>query len=83
MKGGYIMNSLTKLDNYDCIVLPGVIRIALFNSIDPSVVDILSEIRLTYGRIYVEDNYYQYLDDHTIHSNFGKWYLDLDVVQIA
>lgn len=75
--------SLTKLDHYDYILLPGVIRIKLDATNDPSLVDIMSELDRAGNRVYVEGNYYTYLDEYYIHEDpvERQVYLDLKVVQ--
>lgn len=79
-KGGMIMG-LTKLDAYDYVISPGVIRIHINGINDPALVDILSEIQQSRGKIYVEGYYFLYLDRYEI-RNLGKdSYIDLEVVQ--
>lgn len=55
-----------KLDVYDYVVLPGVIRIGISGVSDPILVDILSEIDLVDGKIYVEGFNYQYMNEYNI-----------------
>jgi hypothetical protein len=70
---------LAKLDNYDYELLPGVIRISINGTTDPDIVDIMSEIQATDGRIYVEGYRYVYLDNYRLCSE----YMELDVVEVA
>lgn len=70
---------LTKLDAYDYIIRPGCIRILLNSSNDPDIVDIMSEIELSNGAIYVDGQYYSYLDDFRIDRNEYGHYMDLRV----
>lgn len=69
----------TKLDVYDYSILPGIIRIQITGGNDPSLVDILSELTWTDGRIYVEGMRFQYLDEYHIEINEGESYIDLSV----
>lgn len=76
--------SMAKLDAYNYMILPGVIRISLDSSTDPILVDILSEIDNSKGVIYVEGRYYEYLDQYYIFNNpdeVGGPYLDLLIVE--
>lgn len=50
--------NLTKLDIYDYEILPGVIKIRVESTKDPTMVDILSDIDRSNGRIYVEGQYF-------------------------
>lgn len=52
------MTNLAKLDCYDYFLLPGIIQIELESTNDPTMVDILSEIERSNGRIYVEGRYF-------------------------
>lgn len=75
----------SKLDVYDYVVLPGVIRIGINGVSDPILVDILSEIEQVNGRIYVEGFNYQYMDEYDIvidHPEYGS-YMDLKVASVA
>ena len=72
---------LTKLDSYDYLLLPGVIRIELDNTNDPDVVDILSEINRSEGRIYVEGYRYLYLDNYRLFQVDQQAFIELDVVE--
>lgn len=75
--------SLTKLDAYDYVVLPGVIRIRVGATNDPDILDILSEISRCSGKVYVEGCYYLYLDTYRVFSDNTGTYFELDVVQTA
>lgn len=73
--------TLTKLDGYDFMVLPGVIRVKLEGTNDPSMVDILSELERSNGRVYLDGSYYDYLGyDIRSYSDTQRTYLDLLVV---
>ena len=48
---------ITKLDEYDSMVVPGVIRIDLDSSNDARAVDILSELSRTDNQIYLDGGY--------------------------
>lgn len=77
------MDSITKLDMYDYILLPGVIRIEISSTTDPILVDILSEIEHSSGNIYVEGEYYQFLEQYDIFKDVdNKFFLDLHVVNL-
>lgn len=76
------MGKVAKLDTYDYIVLPGVIRIHIDSSTDPILVDILSEIENSQGLIYVEGFYYLYLEDYDIASDEKFHWLELSVVGV-
>lgn len=74
------MRSLAKLDNYDYIVLPGVIRINIQSKSDPDIVDIMSEIEFSGNKIYLDGSYYEYLDSYSIGHLEEGMYLDIHVV---
>lgn len=57
---------LTKLDNYEYTMLPGIIRISIDGANDPDLVDILSEISRSDGNIYLDGMYFKYLDRHEV-----------------
>lgn len=80
------MKELTKLDNYEYMVLPGVILIEMDSSVDPSMVDILSEIDHSKGMIYLDGHYYEHISDekggYEIIKNTNKIWLELRVVEI-
>lgn len=77
------MESLAKLDAYDYMVLPGVIRIELSTFTDPDLVDILSEIERNDNNVYVEGVFYKFLGGHSVYENeeTNGVCLDLDVVE--
>lgn len=70
---------VTKLDNYDYEIFPGIIRIFLSGMNDPDLVDIMSEIHRSEGRIYINGNRYLYLDNYKLISQSDKSFIDLDV----
>jgi hypothetical protein len=74
--------NLTKLDKYDYELLQGIIRIRLVGTNDPDLVDIMSEINRSMGRIYVEGRYYSYSDNYRIYSAHGESYIDLYVKEL-
>jgi hypothetical protein len=74
---------LAKLDAYDYMLLPGIIRINVSGTNDPDLVDILSEIHRYEGRIYVEGQRYSYLDNYRLIGRGKDSYLELDVVEVA
>ncbi len=49
---------LAKLDRYDYELLPGVVKIRMESTKDPTMVDILSDIDRSNGKIYVEGYYF-------------------------
>lgn len=71
---------LTKIDMYDYIVLPGIIQISLDGTNDPIMVDILSEIDNSRGKIYADGSYYEFLG-YKIYNQNERAFLDLEVVQ--
>lgn len=81
-KGGIKMG-LAKLDAYDYMLLPGVIRIHVSGTRDPDLVDILSEINRYEGRIYVEGQRFKYLDNYRLVGDSGDAYMELDVIEVA
>ena len=70
---------LAKLDSYKYELLPGVIRISINGTRDPDIVDIMSEIQATDGRIYVEGYHYSYLNNYRLYPEF----MELDVVEVV
>lgn len=72
--------SLAKMDLYDYLILPGIIRIALSATNDPTLVDILSEIELANGRIYADGCYYNFLG-YQIYTQDGNVFMELEVVE--
>lgn len=67
----------TKLDRYDYELLPGIIRINLSGTNDPDLVDIMSEINRSDGRIYIEGRRFKYSDDYQIFNRGRESYLEL------
>lgn len=74
---------LTKLDNYDLIILPGVIRVKVTGTNDPSILDIMSEIHHSEGNISIDGQHYSYLDNYEIFRDNGQAYLELQAVSSA
>lgn len=72
--------NLTKLDNYEVCILPGVIRVKLGDTADPQSADILSEISRSDDNIYYNSEYFEFLGDSRILEDSGDVYLELDVV---
>ena len=72
----------TKLDRYNCKVLPGVISIALIGRNDPDLVDIMSEINRSEGKIYLDGKRYMYMDKYEIGGRGRNSFLDLYVREI-
>lgn len=72
----------TKLDSYDYQLFPGVISIKLMGTNDPDLVDIMSEIHRSNGKIYVEGNRYMYDDKYEILGRGRDSFLDLYVTQL-
>jgi hypothetical protein len=70
---------LTKLDMYDYVLLPGVIRISINGTNDPILVDVLSDINRSNGKIYIEGYYYDYLDKYDIYKHGNYQYMELKV----
>lgn len=75
------MTRLTKLDPYNYKVIPGKIRIKLSRTSDPILVDIMSDIRNSNGRIYVENMYFTYDDKYEIVKRGEHIFLELYVTQ--
>lgn len=72
----------TKLDRYDYLILKGIIRIKLNGTNDPDLVDIMSEIDRSDGRIYVEGDRFIYLDEYHIVNGRSHAYLELSVAEM-
>lgn len=70
-----------KLDTYDYQLYPGIIRINLEGTNDPSLVDIMSEIEHSNNRIYVEGLYYTYVDEYRIFKRGTHTYIELYVTE--
>ena len=73
-------NSITKLDMYDCTFLPGEIRVQTDGTNDPILVDILSEIDLSNGRIFADGEHYLFTGYDIIKDEHNRHYLSLKVV---
>lgn len=73
------MVKLAKLDGYNYKLVPDKIRIKLTRTNDPILVDILSDIYNSNGRVYVEGHYYSYLGKYEIVSRRGNVFLELNV----
>lgn len=74
---------LAKLDGYNYLMLPGVIRITIDGVKDPDLVDIMSEIQRADNNIYVEGRYYRYLDEYHINTTGNTQpYLELQVEEL-
>ena len=71
--------NIAKMDLYEYSLLPGVIRIKTSGNNDPILVDILSEIDLSNGRVYVEGDHYIFVDYEIMRDDNGS-YIDLKVV---
>lgn len=74
---------VTKLDAYDYVILPGVIRIRLVATNDPDVVDIMSEINRSNGNIYIEGYRYSYLNNYRLFPRDNEAFIELDVVEVS
>lgn len=72
----------TKLDRYDYEILPGVISIKLMGTNDPDLVDIMSEMAHTEGKIYLEGKRYLYLDKYQILGRGTESFIDIYVKQL-
>lgn len=75
------MVRLAKLDGYDYKLIPDKIRIKLSRRNDPILVDILSDIHNSSGRVYVEGHYYSYLGKHEIVTRRSNVFLELYVTE--
>lgn len=64
------------------MIVPGEIRIELSSPSDPIMVDIFSEIENSRDLIYVEGNYYNFLDNYDVFREDDKFWLSLSVVEI-
>jgi hypothetical protein len=73
------MTKLAKLDRYDYRIVPDKIRIKLTRTNDPILVDILSEIHNSDGKIYVDGHFYSYLGTHQIVTRRNNVFLELHV----
>ena len=72
---------ITKLDMYESMLVPGVIRITLASTNDAQAVDILSELSRTQDLIFLDGNYYEFLGESRIVQGTDNVYLELQVVQ--
>lgn len=72
---------ITKLDMYESMLVPGVIRISLASTNDAQAVDILSELSRTQDLIFLDGNYYEFLGESRIVQGTENVYLELQVVQ--
>lgn len=72
----------TKLDRYDYSFLPGIIRIQLSGTNDPDLVDIMSEIDRSDGRIYIEGRRFSYLNHYEIFNRGSKSYIEIHVAEL-
>jgi hypothetical protein len=74
---------MTKLDAYDYIILPGVIRIRLMGTNDPDIVDIMSELNRSSGSIYIEGHRFSYLNSYRLFADGDEAFIELDVMEVA
>lgn len=72
---------LTKVDSYDYTLIPGVVQVSLEGTNDPTLVDILSELDRSNGRLYVEGQYFLYTG-YDIVKHKGSTFLNLSVTTI-
>lgn len=72
----------TKLDKYDYRLYPGVISISLNGTNDPDLVDIMSEIDRSDGRIYVDGFRFLYADEYKIFSRGTNSTIELNVTNL-
>ena len=72
---------ITKLDMYESMLVPGVIRISLASTNDAQAVDILSELSRTQDLIFLDGNYYEFLGESRIVQGVDNVYLELQVIQ--
>ena len=72
---------ITKLDMYESMLVPGVIRITLESTNDAQAVDILSELSRTQDLIFLDGNYYEFLGESRIVQGVDNVYLELQVIQ--
>ena len=73
-------NTITKLDMYDYTILQGEILIQTDGSNDPVLVDILSEIDLSNGKIFADGQHYLFTGYDIIKDEHNRHYLSLKVV---
>lgn len=72
---------VTKLDAYDSEIVPGAIRITITGTNDPDIVDIMSELHASEGKIHIDGEYYQYLD-YSFHKVDEHQYMELKVERV-
>lgn len=77
-----VRRTVTKLDSYDIMLLPGSMRVTLDSMSDPVALDILSELEEGNGVIFYDGLTYSYLDNYMMHNdiNNNEHYLELYVV---
>lgn len=74
---------VTKLDAYDYSIHEGYISIRLASTNDPDLVDIMSELNRSKGKIYVEGHRFLYLDNYRLFSTGSESFIELDVEETA
>lgn len=74
---------VTKLDAYDYSLYPGIIRIRLKSTNDPDLTDIMSELRRSEGRIYVDGLRVTYTGTYRVFNRGLETYLELDVSEMV
>ncbi len=75
--------NVTKLDAYDYSLYPGIIRIRLNSTNDPDLVDIMSELNRSNGKIYIEGLRYTYMGNYRIFNRGIEAYVELDVSEMV
>lgn len=73
----------TKLDSYNYTLFPGVISIKLMGTNDPDLVDIMSEINRSNGKIYVEGHRYRYTGKYEIIGSGREACIDIYVTNLS
>lgn len=76
------MTKLAKLDRYNYRIVRDMIRIKLSRTNDPILVDIMSDIYNSEGRVYVEGRYYSYSGKYEIVTRRGNAFLELYVTEL-
>lgn len=74
------MTKLAKLDSYNYKIVQDRISIKLSRKSDPILVDIMSDIHNSGGRIYVEGHYYEY-HNYQVVTRRGNVFLELTVTE--
>jgi hypothetical protein len=74
------MTKLAKLDSYNYKIAPGIIRIKLRRTSDPILVDIMSDIHNSRGKVYVEGHYYEY-NRYEVVTRRNNIFLELHVTE--